>query len=122
MRTLQAALGNRLMADEPLARYTAARLGGPAEWLYIARESPEELADVVKAAWAEGLPVRVLGGGANVLVSDVGVPGLVVINRVNEITFGDWHDGRNLAVSSGVSLTVLAHKCQAHGLSGLEWA
>jgi UDP-N-acetylmuramate dehydrogenase len=66
--------------------------------------------------------VRVLGGGANVLVSDAGVPGLVVINRVSEITFGKWHDGRNLAVSSGVSLTVLAHKCQAHGLSGLEWA
>ncbi len=122
MKALQDRLGDRLLAAEPLARFTAARLGGAAEWLYIAREPPEELAQVVKLAWAEGLPVRVLGGGANVLVSDEGVPGLVVINRVSEITAGVWHGGRNLAVSSGTGLTVLARKCQALGLAGLEWA
>jgi UDP-N-acetylmuramate dehydrogenase len=64
----------------------------------------------------------VLGGGANVLISDNGVRGLVVINDVNEVTFGDWHDGRNVAATGGVGLTVLARKCQTHGLAGLEWA
>ena len=122
METLRARLGDRLLAAEPLSRYTAARLGGPADWLYIARDSTEELTEVVKTAWSEDLPVRVLGGGANVLVSDSGVRGLVVINRFSQITFGEWHDGRNVAVSGGTSLTVLAHKCQASGLAGLEWA
>ncbi len=112
----------RLLRDEAMARYTAARLGGAADWLYVAKNSVEELAEVVGAAWANEIPVRVLGGGANVLVSDKGVRGLVVINDVTDITFGDWYDGRNVAAASGTSLTVLARKCASKGLSGLEWA
>jgi UDP-N-acetylmuramate dehydrogenase len=119
---LSADLEGRLLADEPLAKYTAARLGGPAEWLYIARQSVDELAEVVNAAWEQGMPVRVLGGGANVLVADRGVRGLVVINRVGYVEFGDWHDGRTVSAASGTSLSVLAHKCQTHGLAGMEWA
>lgn len=122
MQALQTRLGNRLLANEPLARYTAARLGGPADWLYIARESTDELVDVVKTAWAEGIRVRVLGGGANVLVSDAGVRGLVIINHVSEVTFGEWHEGRNVAVTAGTGLAVLAHKCRSRGLAGMEWA
>jgi UDP-N-acetylmuramate dehydrogenase len=122
MNKLQTLLGERLFAGESLAKYTAARLGGPAEWLYIARDSIEELAQVIATAWAEDIEVRILGGGANVLVSDAGVKGLVIINHCAEITFGEWHDGRNVAAASGTSLTVLARKCQMQGLSGLEWA
>jgi UDP-N-acetylmuramate dehydrogenase len=113
---------SRLLHDEPLARYTAARLGGAADLLYMARESTDELVEVVSAAWARGVPVCVLGGGANVLVSDRGFRGLVVINHVAEISFGDWHDGRNAAATGGTGLTVLARKSAARGLSGLEWA
>lgn len=122
MRRLRSLLGDRLLANEPLAKYTAARIGGAAEWLYVARESPEELAEVASTAWSEGIDVRVLGGGANVLISDKGVSGLIIINHVSDISFGDWHDGRNVAVTGGVSLTVLARKLQARGLSGFEWA
>lgn len=115
-----------LLRDEPLARYTAARLGGPADWLYVARRSSEELIDVVSEAWKHGMPVRVIGGGANVLVSDKGVRGLVVINRVSEVEFGDWHSEdsypRNASATAGVGLTVFANKCASRGLSGFEWA
>ncbi|MBZ0281971.1 MAG: UDP-N-acetylmuramate dehydrogenase [Anaerolineae bacterium] len=111
----------RLLRGESLARYTAARLGGPADMLYIARESTEELAAVVSAAWEQNIPVRILGGGANVLISDKGIRGLVVINDVTEVQFGDWHDGHNMTATGGVGLTVLARKCQSCGLSGLEW-
>jgi UDP-N-acetylmuramate dehydrogenase len=122
MTQLQTLLDNRLLASEPLAKYTAARLGGPAEWLYVAKDSIDEFAEVLSTAWAEGFEMRILGGGANVLVSDAGVRGLVIINHSAEITFGEWHDERNLAAGSGTSLSVLARKCQAQGLSGLEWA
>lgn len=107
-----------LLQNEPLAKYTAARLGGPADWLYIARDSNEQLSAVVSAAWAENVPVRVLGGGANVLVSDAGVRGLVVINRVGKAAFNDT----SVTVTAGMSLTVLARKCAQQGLSGFEWA
>jgi UDP-N-acetylmuramate dehydrogenase len=107
-----------LLKDEPLAKYTAARLGGKADYLYVARESTEQLVEVVQAAWAENLPVRVLGGGANVLVSDAGVRGLVVINRLGNAAYSD----RKVTVTAGMSLAVLARKCASKGLSGLEWA
>lgn len=115
-------LGERLLRNEPLAKYTAARLGGPADWLFVARQSVDELAAVVQDAWAADVPVTVLGGGANVLIADRGIRGLVVINRVQEIQFGDWHDGRTVSASSGVPLTVLANRCQSRGLQGMEWA
>ncbi len=107
-----------LLQNEPLAKYTAARLGGAADWLYIARNSNEQLIEVVSAAWSEGVPVRVLGGGANVLVSDAGVRGLVVINRVGKAAFHETA----VTVTAGMSLTVLARKCAAKGLAGFEWA
>lgn len=122
MELLKSKLEDRLLRDEPLARFTAARLGGPADWLYIARNSLEELVEVVSSAWEMGLPTRVLGAGANVLVADKGFRGLIIIDRIAEVTFGEWHDGRNVSASGGVSLTTLAHKCQTRGLSGLEWA
>lgn len=122
MSRLQTLKSAGLEQAVPLAKYTAARLGGAADWLYVARESLEQLADVVQAAWDDQLPVRVLGGGANVLVSDAGFRGLVVINHVAQIEFGDWHDGRNLAVTSGTGLLRLAREAAAHGLAGMEWA
>jgi UDP-N-acetylmuramate dehydrogenase len=111
-----------LQENAPLAKYTAARLGGSADWLYIAKESVIELANVVKAAWADNLPVRILGGGANILVSDMGVRGLVVINRVSQIDFGEWHEGRNVSASSGTGLLRFARECAKRGISGIEWA
>jgi UDP-N-acetylmuramate dehydrogenase len=78
-----------------------------------------ELADVVQTAWAEELPLRILGGGANVLVADEGVPGLVIINHVSKISFGS--DDRVVA-ESGTGLGILARKCQGRGLAGMEWA
>ena len=111
-------LAERLRAEAPLARHTAARLGGPAEWLYSARETREELVAALQYAREAGMPARVLGGGANVLIADAGLRGLVVINRVQELEFGEtW-----LRASAGQGLMALARQCQARGLAGLEWA
>lgn len=116
------AAGEKLLHNEPLAKYTAVRLGGPAELLYIAKDSPERLAEVVQTAWLFGVPVLILGGGANVLIHDRGVEGLVVINQVKQVHFGNWHAGRTVSVTSGVGLTTLANQCATRGLSGFEWA
>lgn len=122
MKSLDALHIEGLQRDASLAKYTSARLGGRADWLYLAKETNQELLEVVQTAWEEGLPVRILGGGANMLVSDKGVRGLVVVNRVTEIEFGDWHEGRNVSASGGTGLLRLARDCAARGLSGLEWA
>jgi UDP-N-acetylmuramate dehydrogenase len=111
-----------IQRDVPLAKYTAARLGGKADFLYIAKDSVEQLAEVVQTAWAERMPMRVLGGGANVLVSDKGFRGLVVLNHVAKIEFGDWHDGRNVSAASGTGLLRFAQTLANRGIAGMEWA
>ena len=117
LTTLNSVFGERLLRDEPLAKYTAARIGGPADYLAIAKEYTE-LITVVSAAWARDMPVRIIGGGANVLVSDAGFRGIVVVNHVSATHF----DGKRLHASSGTSLTVLSRKCESLGLTGFEWA
>lgn len=122
MDKLKALLGHHLLYDEPMAKHTAARIGGPADYLYHAKRSLDELLEVIALAWSLEIPVRILGSGANVLVGDKGIRGLVVINSVSEITFGEWHDGRNVCATSGANLKIVAYKCQAQGISGFEWA
>lgn len=110
--------GLRLYRDIPLARFTTARIGGPADALVVVEEIAA-LAEVVQAAWADGIPVTLLGGGSNVLVADRGVRGLVVLNRARAVRFEG--DGRVWA-ASGVLLPTLARLCGERGWAGLEWA
>jgi UDP-N-acetylmuramate dehydrogenase len=66
-----------LAFDEPLARHTSFRIGGPADALVRPR-SADDLSRLLIAAETEGIPVSIIGGGANLLVADAGVRGLVV--------------------------------------------
>ena len=71
--------------DEPLAKFTAARLGGKADILAIARDQ-QALLQAVLWAHEEKISWLILGGGANVLISDLGVRGLVIINHAKNST------------------------------------
>lgn len=105
--------------DEPIARFTAARLGGPADILAIAHSRQ---ALVAAAQWAHNNQVRwlILGGGANVLVADEGFRGLVIINQSKEYHI-DVSSGY-VQADSGITLITLARRCIQKGLQGLEWA
>src|SRR5438874_7066498 len=70
--------------DESLAPYTYLKVGGPAEMLVQPR-TPEELAGVVQQCFVKTIPLRVLGGGCNILVRDEGVRGAVI--RLSEPAF-----------------------------------
>lgn len=63
--------------SEPLANHTSFRIGGPAEW-YAEPSTIDELLELLRGADAAGIPVSVIGGGTNLLVSDRGIRGLVV--------------------------------------------
>jgi UDP-N-acetylmuramate dehydrogenase len=117
-QALRPLVGDRLRLNEPLHRYTVARLGGPADALVNA-DSAALLEAVARLAWLEHWPVRILGGGANVLISDQGYRGAIMLNRSGGITFEA--DSR-VAAESGVNLITLARQCMERGLSGLEWA
>ncbi len=117
MHTLQTAFGNRVQHNVPLAPYTAARLGGPADAL-LAIRSADELAQAVRLLWEAGQPFHILGGGSNVLVSDAGVRGVVLLNRARAVRFS----AQGVWAESGANLGNLARQAAGRGLGGLEWA
>jgi len=90
----------RLWYDEPLARHTTFRIGGPAE-LFVVAESEEELLALVRLARQQEMDFVVLGAASNVLVSDHGVSGLVIINRASEVCFTAGEEG---SISFGAGL------------------
>jgi len=121
LTTLRSTFGDRLQENVPLSGYTSARIGGPADALLIAR-STDELADVVQPLWEQDVPFLLLGGGSNVLVSDRGVRGVVVVNRARQVRFSAQAEPPTVAADSGTTLNDLAQRAARLGLSGLEWA
>ncbi len=111
-------LGERARRDEPLAPYTAMRVGGPADLLIVCRTT-EEVVEAVGRARAAGVPWRVLGGGCNVLVSDAGVRGLVVLHRADRTRI---EAKGTVWAEAGAPMAALARETAARGLAGLEWA
>ncbi len=112
--------GDGVQENVSLAPYTSARIGGPADILVTAN-SADELAEIMTVIWGQGLPYVILGGGSNVLISDKGVRGAVVLNRAKAVRFENG-DQPKVWVESGVVFSNLANRCASKGLSGLEWA
>ncbi|MCC7353247.1 MAG: UDP-N-acetylmuramate dehydrogenase [Anaerolineae bacterium] len=110
--------GERLLANEPLARHTTFRIGGPAEW-FLAAETSEELAQAVRLAKAHQIPFFILGGGSNILVADAGVPGLVIAVRCRQV---EVRSEGLVYAEAGAALAGLARTAIRAGLGGLEWA
>ena len=117
---LYAKLGDKVKENVSLAPYTSARIGGPADVL-ITAESADELARIIKLLWKLDLDFLMLGGGSNVLVSDRGVRGVVVLNRAKGVRFHNG-DEPSVTAESGVVFSNLANRCAAKGFDGLEWA
>ncbi len=107
---------NHLEHNAPLAPYTTFRIGGPADLLFHAT-SANALADAITAAREHGIPWFVLGLGANILVGDGGVRGLVIRNvaRAHHI-----HDDGRLVSESGAIMRDLILDAVERGWSGLE--
>ncbi len=117
---LRAALGEQVQENVLLAPYTSARIGGPADALVIVR-SADELARAVKICWETGLPYQLLGAGSNVLVSDKGVRGVVILNRARGVEFVEGAE-KHIWAESGAIFSNVARRAAAHGFAGLEWA
>ncbi len=118
---LQTRFEDEFHQDQPLAKFTSARVGGKASLFVIAR-TRDELQLAAELAYEYRIPYFVLGGGSNILVSDEGVRGLVIQNRCKRVKYRS--NGVNVVCTadSGTNLSSLARQCINKGLSGLEWA
>jgi UDP-N-acetylmuramate dehydrogenase len=105
--------------DEPLKRYTAWKIGGPADALLEPR-SVDELIEAAEKAGEHGVPVTILGGGTNVLVRDGGIRGLTI--RLAKSLTKVEVQGTDVSADAGVLYPVLANTTAGRGLAGLEFA
>lgn len=116
---LRAAFGKRLRENQPLARYTSARIGGAADTL-VDVNTADELAAAAQKLWDLDVPFFVLGGGSNMLVSDVGVRQVVLFNQASHVRFAE--EMPSVWAESGAGLGAIARQAAAKSLGGLEWA
>ncbi len=100
-----------------LKDYATYKIGGPAKYFFIAR-TKDDLIAAVKAAKKSKLPVFILGGGSNLLISEKGFKGLVIKIDISGIKF----QGNKAVAGAGAGLTKLAYLSGDNGLSGLEWS
>lgn len=123
---------NRLRQNESLAKYSTFQIGGPA-YLFYQATTESELINAVKQGREKKIPVFILGGGTNLLISDSGFAGLVVKNETGSIKMVGLKGNRNketksvqvqevfLRVDSGVGINRLVRYAIDQGLSGLEY-
>jgi UDP-N-acetylmuramate dehydrogenase len=109
-------IGVRAERDAPLARQTTMRVGGTADLLATAHNA-FELRGLVRFARKRGIPLLVIGRGSNVVVSDRGVRGLVVVVRAEQSRV----EGDRYVAAAGVPMARAATETQKAGLSGLEF-
>ncbi|MEM1252421.1 MAG: UDP-N-acetylmuramate dehydrogenase [Cyanobacteria bacterium P01_H01_bin.21] len=105
-------------AQFSLADLTTFKVGGPAEW-FAAPRSVDELQTCVQWANAEGLAITRLGAGSNLLISDRGLPGLVICTRyLRQLEFDE---SGQVTAAAGVPMAPLAWKVAKRGWKGLVW-
>lgn len=103
--------------NEPLANHTTFKIGGPARYFYIAKDS-RELLTAIWTAEKFNLPYFILGWGSNLLVSDQGFNGLVIKTTSNNFAI----KGEEIFAEAGVNLSRLVGEATQAGLTGLEFA
>ena len=115
MKSKQLAIGE----NAPLAGFTTFGVGGAAR-LFVEVSTFEEAAGALAFAREQGLPLFVLGGGSNVLISDDGFPGLVILNRIKG--FSSANDDGTVLVSAGggEDWQEFTDRCVARGWQGVE--
>jgi UDP-N-acetylmuramate dehydrogenase len=113
---IQRRLGIKTSRDEPLARFTTMRVGGPAD-LFAVVHNAFELRALVRFARTRGIPHVVLGRGSDLVISDRGIRGLVIQDRAE----GSRLDGERYIAEAGVPMARAATETQRGGLTGLEF-
>lgn len=123
MKKFEEALWNlteekRIFKEEPMAKHTTFRVGGPAE--YYLMPDRKELSEVIRCCGEYQIPYLVIGNGSNLLVSDKGIRGAVIEIGKN-ISAIRVEEGRIYA-EAGALLSKTAHTALEHGLTGMEFA
>ena len=120
---LKSISGLRVKVSEPLARYTSMKIGGPAD-CFVEVESEAALSQLLSLLSLHGIAFCLLGNGSNVLISDLGVEG-VLVHLAGDFKRAEWHEqGNDSWVEAGAAhaVTQLVREAARRGYGGLEFA
>jgi UDP-N-acetylmuramate dehydrogenase len=107
-----------VLQNEPMSRHTSFKIGGPAD-LYVVPQSIEELSGVFGLIRAEEIAFFVLGAGANILVSDRGIRGVVIDMSALRSCAAEEED--RIVTLAGTPMSSVCSLAHSLGLSGLEF-
>lgn len=106
----------RVKANEPLAKHTTFKIGGPAEFLVIV-EDTNKLVELLRFLDSEGVPRFILGGGSNMLASDEGYKGVVIKIKTQQATVLPT----GIQAEAGCITVAIAQLSMQNGFTGFEW-
>ncbi|RFU71180.1 UDP-N-acetylmuramate dehydrogenase [Peribacillus saganii] len=109
----------RVLENEPLANHTTIKIGGPAD-SFIEPDSMQSLEKIMKVIKEFGVNWRAIGRGSNLLVSDLGIEGVVI--KLGKGLDNYIVEGTEVRSGGGVSLVSLSMQISRQGLAGLEFA
>lgn len=109
--------GCEVQREVPLKSYTSFRIGGPAA-LLITPPDAVAAAEVLAACTQRGVPVTVIGNGSNLLISDAGIPGVVL--RIGGADTPPVREGDRIRCTAALPLKALCRFAREQGLAGLE--
>jgi UDP-N-acetylmuramate dehydrogenase len=107
----------KICENVKLAPYTTFKIGGAADF-FVEAEDERDILEALDFAQKKNLPVFVLGGGSNILVSDKGFEGLVI--KISNFKF--QISNLRIICDSGCQLSTIVNESVRAGLAGLEWA
>jgi UDP-N-acetylmuramate dehydrogenase len=116
---LQQLLSLPVLVDEPMKDHTTWRIGGPVDFMLLP-SSEQEIMDVMAFLYKHQLPYLVIGNGSNLLVSDLGLRG-VVIKMGPAYAAATWRGG-NVCAQAGMLMRTLALEAAERSLAGIEFA
>jgi len=121
LSSLQNIFGAKVQENVRLSNFTTMNVGGPADVLLIAH-SADQLAHMVSEIWKLDIALHVLGSGSNLIISDDGLRGVVIINHAHNIKVNTRSLPNTAWAESGALMVNVGKKLALRRLSGMEWA
>lgn len=109
----------KLYYDEPMAKHTSFKIGGPAD-VFIKVDNIEELKETVDLSKKNQIPLTIIGNGSNLLVTDKGIRGITAKLNLKDIEIKNENNKQIIKVEAGVPVGLLAQKLLKEEITGFE--
>lgn len=109
------------LLDEPMAKHTTYRIGGPAQ-CFVRADSVEAMKEVSEVCRCNSLPLFIIGKGSNILASDDGIDGIVAVLGRDFKNFSVDDESQTIVSGSAVLLSAIVQEALRNSFEGMEFA